>query len=96
MPNDKWEKVKDNVRKISDTVGLTEPNSHWIPIAGKEYDEMHPAIRSRRSGDRAEHLKQFSLGNPSNVVHIDTARANRVNKRLNTFENNRFDELKGE
>jgi hypothetical protein len=82
MANDKWEKVKDNVRKISDTVGLTEPNSHWIPIAGKEYDEMHPAIRSQRSGDRAEHLKQFSLGNPSNVVSINVARENRRLKEL--------------
>jgi hypothetical protein len=77
MANDKWEKVKDNVRKISDTVGLTEPNSHWIPIPGKAYDEMHPAIRSQRSGDRAEHLKQFNLSGPSNVVSINVARENR-------------------
>jgi hypothetical protein len=77
MPNDKWEKVKGNVRKISDTVGLTEPNSHWIPIPGKAYDEMHPAIRSQRSGDRAEHLKQFNLSGPSNVVSINVARENR-------------------
>jgi hypothetical protein len=77
MPNDKWEKVKDNVRKISDTVGLTEPNSHWIPSPGKAYDEMHPAIRSQRSGDRAEHLKQFNLSGPSNVVSINVARENR-------------------
>jgi len=83
MANDKWEKVKDNVRKISDTVGLTEPNSHWVPIPGKA--EMHPAIRSQRNGDRAEHLKQFNLSGPSNVVSINVAR-----------ENRRFKELKGE
>jgi hypothetical protein len=77
MASDNWEKVKDNVRKISDTVGLTEPNSHWIPIPGKAYDEMHPAIRSQRSGDRAEHLKQFNLSGPSNVVSINVARENR-------------------
>jgi hypothetical protein len=85
MTNDKWEKVKDNVRKISDTVGFTEPNSHWVPIPGKAYDEVHTAIRSQRNGDRAEHLKQFNLSGPSNVVSINVAR-----------ENRRFKELKGE
>jgi hypothetical protein len=82
MANDKWEKVKDNVRKISDTVGLTDPNSHWIPIPGKAYDEMHPAVRAQRSGDRSEHLKQFNLSGPSNVVSINVARENRRLKEL--------------
>lgn len=80
MNSDNWDKVKSNVRKISDTVGLTEPNSHWVPIPGKAYDELHPAIRSQRSGDRAEHLKQFNLSGPSNVVSINVARENRLLK----------------
>lgn len=80
MNSDNWDKVKSNVRKISDTVGLTDPNSHWVPIPGKAYDELHPAIRSQRSGDRAEHLKQFNLSGPSNVVSINVARENRLLK----------------
>jgi hypothetical protein len=79
MADDKWETAKDNVRRLSNFVGLTDPNSHWVPIAGKEYDGMHPAIRSRtKPADRAEHLKQFSVGNgASNVVSINVARENR-------------------
>ena len=77
MADDKWDKVKSNVRKISDAVGFTDPNSHWVPIPGKAYDELHPAIRAQRSGDRAEHLKQFDLSGPSNVVSINVARENR-------------------
>jgi hypothetical protein len=40
---------------------------------------MHPAIRMRTEPkDRAEHLKQFSIGNgSSNVVSINVARENR-------------------
>jgi hypothetical protein len=41
---------------------------------------MHPAIRSQRTGDRAEHLKQFNLSGPSNVVSINVARENRLLK----------------
>jgi hypothetical protein len=84
MADDKWGKVKDNVRKISDAVGLTDPNSHWVPIPGKAYDELHPAVRAQRSGDRAEHLKQFDLSGPSNVVSINVARENRKLKNSGT------------
>jgi hypothetical protein len=83
MADDKWENAKDNVRRLSNFVGLTDPNSHWIPIAGKEYDSMHPAIRTRTKPDRAEHLKQFTVGNgASNVVSINVARENRKLKGL--------------
>jgi hypothetical protein len=75
MADDKWETAKDNVRRLSNFVGLTDPNSHWVPIAGKEYDNMHPAIRTRQTTDRAEHLKQFSVGNgASNVVSINVGK----------------------
>ncbi len=77
MPNNKWDKVKQGAKKLSDTIGLTDPTSHWIPIDGKQYSEMHPAIRSQRTGDRSEHLKQFNLSGPSNVVSINVARENR-------------------
>jgi hypothetical protein len=77
MADDTWDKVKGNVRKISDAVGLTDPKSHWVPIPGKAYDELHPAVRAQRSGDRAEHLKQFNLSGPSNVISINVARENR-------------------
>lgn len=80
MADDKWEKVKGGVKKVSDAIGLTDPKSHWIPIPGKAYDEMHPAVRSQRSGDRSEHLKQFSINMPSNVVSINVARENRYLK----------------
>lgn len=75
---DKMADLKDNVKQLSNKIGLTDANSHWIPIAGKEYDTTHPAIRMRtQPKDRAEHLKQFSLGNGSNVVSINVARENR-------------------
>jgi aspartokinase-like uncharacterized kinase len=75
---DKMADFKDNVRQLSNKIGLTDANSHWIPIAGKEYNGMHPAIRTRTQPDRAEHLKQFSVGNgASNVVSINVARENR-------------------
>lgn len=79
MADDKWETAKDNVRRLSNFIGLTDSKSHWIPIEGKQYNEMHPAIRMRtQPGDRAEHLKQFSVGNgSSNVVSINVARENR-------------------
>lgn len=74
---DKMADFKDNVRQISNKIGLTDANSHWIPIAGKEYNTMHPAIRMRtQPKDRAEHLKQFTVGS-SNVVSINVARENR-------------------
>ena len=72
---------KDNVRQLSNKIGLTEPNSHWVPIPEKQYSDMHPAIRMRTApADRAEHLKQFSIGNGSNVVSINVARENRYLK----------------
>jgi hypothetical protein len=76
---DKMADLKDNVRQLTNKVGLTDPKSHWIPIDGKEYDNMHPAVRMRTAPkDRAEHLKQFSIGNgASNVVSINVARENR-------------------
>lgn len=83
MADDKWGKLKQGARQVSDALGLTDPKSHWIPIPGKAYDEMHPAVRSQRSGDRAEHLKQFNLSTgPSNVVSINVARENRHLKSL--------------
>lgn len=83
MANEKWESLKRGARQVSDAMGLTDPKSHWIPIPGKAYDEMHPAVRSQRSGDRAEHLKQFNLSTgPSNVVSINVARENRHLKSL--------------
>ena len=81
MDNEKWDTAKDNVRRLSNFIGLTDPNSHWIPIADKEYDTVHPAINARP--DRAEHLKQFSIGNgSSNVVSINVARENRKLKEI--------------
>jgi hypothetical protein len=78
-----WDKVKQGARQVSDALGLTDPKSHWIPIPGKAYDDMHPAVRAQRSGDRAEHLKQFNLSTgPSNVVSINVARENRHLKSL--------------
>jgi len=83
VANEKWESLKRGARQVSDAMGLTDPKSHWIPIPGKAYDEMHPAVRSQRSGDRAEHLKQFNLSTgPSNVVSINVARENRHLKSL--------------
>ena len=74
---DRIANFKDNVRQLSNKIGLTDANSHWIPIAGKEYDTTHPAIRMRtQPKDRAAHLKQFSVGS-SNVVPINVARENR-------------------
>lgn len=74
---DKMADFKDNVRQISNKIGLTDANSHWIPIDGKEYSTTHPAIRMRtQPKDRAEHLKQFTVGS-SNVVSINVARENR-------------------
>jgi len=73
---DKMADLKDNVRQLSNKIGLTDANSHWIPIDGKEYNNMHPAIRMRtQPKDRAEHLKQFSVGNnSSNVVSINVGK----------------------
>ncbi len=69
--------LKDHIRTLGVKAGLVDPQSHWVPIPGKAYDEMHPAVRAQRSGDRAEHLKQFNLSTPSNVVSINVARENR-------------------
>jgi hypothetical protein len=81
--------LKDNIRTIGVKTGFVNPKSHWVPIEGKEYDGMHPAIRSReqRPIDRPSRLKNFSIGSSDkdNVVSINVAR-----------ENRRFKELKGE
>jgi hypothetical protein len=77
MAESRWEQLKAGAKKLSDTVGLTDPKAHWIPIEGKQYSDMHPVIRSQRTGDRSEHLKQFNLSGPSNVVSINVARENR-------------------
>lgn len=85
MANEKWESLKRGARQVSDAMGLTDPKSHWIPIAKEEYDQMHPAVRMKREdrqGDRAEHLKQFNLTAGSNVVSINVARENRHLKSL--------------
>lgn len=85
MANKHVEKAKELGRKVGVATGLIDPKAHWIPIPGKAYDEMHPAVRMRQSQerkpDRAEHLKNFSVGQSSNVVHINTARQNRELKR---------------
>lgn len=62
--------LKDHIRTLGVKAGLVNPQSHWVPIPGKAYDEMHPAIRMQRSGDRSEHLKNFSIGGDK-VVHIN-------------------------
>lgn len=82
MSDSRWDKLKENVKKVSDTIGLTDPKSHWVPIPGKAYDDLHPAVRAQRTGDRTEQLKQFNLSGPSNVVSINTARENRRLKEL--------------
>lgn len=87
MANEKWEKLKEGAKKVSDAIGLTDPKAHWIPIPGKAYDEMHPAVRAQRSGDRAEHLKEFNLSGPSNVVSINVARENRHLKSMGGGQN---------
>lgn len=83
--SDRWERVKHGAKRLSEFIGLTEPNAHWVPIPDKAYDTEHPAIRMKtQPSTRSEH---FAFGKsvdyqPSNVVNINVARENKRLKEL--------------